>query len=312
MIRRALALAALLVLASCGTEQAANAVKNQPPSSRPAPALVQVENDPNSHPQYGLQKADIVYEYLTEGGITRFTLVYFDAHGSDRIEPVRSARLVTLRLVKAYQGVLIYSGASNVVQGQIDSQHLPAFDQRTAGLFQRDPSRAAPHNLMTTEDQVRQVVDKSGQRVSYQLPKTGEPAEQGDAVTGFSFQQTNVHHVTYAYSSADKTYSYSYEDGQLTDAGAGKPVAVANVVLVRVAHHDMGYVEDVVGSTGIDFDLQGSGKADVYTRGKHLAATWDLSQGPLRLLDAKGQQLELPAGLTWFHLVDPDMQVQPS
>jgi hypothetical protein len=299
----------VLVVAACGTPQATTPAASPTPS-RPAPALVQVENDPNSHPQYGLQKADLIYEYLTEGGITRFTVVYYDPHGPDRVEPVRSARLITLRIQKAYQGVIVYSGASSTVQGMIDQQHLPAFNESTTGLFSRDPSRPAPHNLMTTQDQIRQVVDKSGLHVSYQLPKPGEPSEQGQPVAAFGFQQTDVHHVSYTYSQADKGYQYSYEGGKLTDAGSGKPVVATNVVLARVAHHDAGYTEDVNGASGIDFDFQGTGPADLYSEGKHFAATWDVSSGPLRLLDSKGQPLALPAGLTWIHLIDPDLQVQ--
>jgi hypothetical protein len=297
-------------VASCSAQSATPAGTPTPPN-RPAPALVQVENDPSSHPQYGLQKADLVYEYLTEGSITRFTLVYFKPEGGDRIEPVRSARLITLRIQKAYSGVLFYSGASDHVLGLINDGHVPAYNESSGGVFSRDSGRRAPHNLYTTQDQLRQAVEKSGQHVSYQLPKAGEPAGQGDAAAKLSFQQTPIHNISYTYSSGDQGYAYSYEEGQLTDAGTGKQVMVTNVVLVRVAHHGAGYTEDVAGAEGIDFDFQGSGPAEVYTRGKHYAATWDLSSGPLRLLaKSGGQALTLPQGLTWVHLVDPDTQVQ--
>ena len=303
MKRRFLPLLAIL-LAACSNQ--ASIPKTGLPSNRPAPAMVQVENDPMSHPQYGLQKADIVYEYLTEGAITRFTLIFMSPQGGDRVEPIRSARLVTLRLQKAYQGVLFYSGASDHVMGAINEQHVPSFNENS-GYFQRDNSRPAPHNLYTTLDQLKQGVQKSGQTVTYEAPKNGEPSGQGDPATKFSFQQTPSHSVTYSYSG--DAYAYSYEGGTLNDAGSGKPVAITNVVLVHVAHHGAGYTEDVGGSEGIDFDLQGSGPADVYTRGKHFSATWDLSGGPLKLTAKGGGQLQLPSGLTWIHLVDPGLQV---
>ena len=113
----------LLAGAACSSPSPAGPA---PPGARPAPAMVQVENASGSRPQSGLQRADIVYEYLTEGGISRFTVIYWSPSGGFRIEPVRSARLVTLRLVKAYGGVLFYSGASNHVQAQIDSEQVPA------------------------------------------------------------------------------------------------------------------------------------------------------------------------------------------
>ena len=146
-VRGELALVApvLLLLASspCGSLESAAPT---PTPGRLAPAVVQVEDAPGSRPHSGLQQADIVYEYLTEGGISRFTAIYWSPAGGFRIEPVRSARLVTLRLLIAYGGVLFYSGASNHVQAQISGSHLPGVSQSSDGgrYFVRDRSRAAP------------------------------------------------------------------------------------------------------------------------------------------------------------------------
>jgi hypothetical protein len=283
------------------------------PAARSAPALVQVENAPGSRPQSGLQHADTVYEYLTEGGISRFTAIYRNPSGGLRIEPVRSARLVTLRLVRAYGGVLFYSGASNHVQAQISSGDIPAVGESSAGgrYFARDGSRLAPHNLYTTGDQLRQALDSLQRTVSYSEPTPGEPTVKGDPVGRLSFPQTVSHRITYTYSPGSHTYAYADESGPLADAGnGGRQIEVTNVVLARVAHHGAGYTEDVLGAEGIDFDLEGTGSADLYTGGQHLAARWSLGQGPMCLLGGDGRPLPLPAGLTWIHLVDPDAQVQ--
>ena len=328
LLRRPLpaALAVLAVLlVACGNPPApaprASATSTPAPTptpGRPAPAIVQVENDPTSRPQSGLQGADFVYEYLTEGGITRFSAVYLNPSGGQRVEPVRSARLAALRLVRSYGGVLIYSGASDHVLGMIWDQKIPNFDERADGgrYFSRDGGRQAPHNLVTTPDQVSQAVQKSGRKVTYQLPARGEPAAAGDAgVSRLAFQQTFAHAVTYAYDPAARTYQYSTDTGTMVDAAeGGKPLAITNVVLLRVAHHGAGYTEDVRGEEGVDYDLQGTGKADLYTRGQHYAATWSLPDPnqPLQLLGPDGRDLALPAGLTWVHLVDPDLAINAS
>src|SRR5262249_2065250 len=121
----------------------------QPTPGRLAPAFVRVEGAPGSRPHSGLQEARLVFESLTGGGMSRFTAIYWSPSGGFRIEPVRSARLVTLRLVRAYGGVLFYSGASNHVQAQIGDDHVPGVSQSSDGgrYFARDRSRAAPHNL---------------------------------------------------------------------------------------------------------------------------------------------------------------------
>jgi hypothetical protein len=298
----------LLAVAACGNQGPIAAPTATP--GRPAPALVQVENAPDSRPHSGLQNADIVYEYLTEGGITRFTVIYLKPSGGDKIGPVRSARLVALRLVNSYQGALFYSGASDHVLGIIKDTHLPAVDENSdAGKYMtRDHSRLAPHNLYTSGDQLKAGLDRLGVKVTYQLPASREPAGQGDPVGGLSFDQTFAHPVKYTYSAADKTYTYSTDTGVETDQARGsQPLKITNVVLLQVAHHAMGYTEDVLGDQGIDYDLQGTGLADVYTRGMHFTATWDLSapDRPLRFLNADGKDVAMPPGLTWINLVDP-------
>ena len=313
--RKALLAALLISIVACGNQAPAKHAAAAPPTPTPtptwpAPAMLQVENSPDSHPHSGLQNADLVFEYLTEGGITRFTVVFFDPKGSQKVGPDRSARLVALRLVQSYHGVLFYSGASDYVLGKIWDNKVPNLTEGSDGgkYFQRDGSRVAPHNLFTTPDQMAQGVQKVGARITYTRPTPGEPAAAGTPVTRFAFDQTFAQHVAYTYDAGGKTYAYAGE----TDAANGnQPVRITNVVLVRVAHHGAGYTEDVRGEEGIDFDLQGQGKSEVYTRGQKFDATWDLSQPdqPLRILAADGKDFPLPQGLTWIHLVDPDLPV---
>jgi hypothetical protein len=273
---------------------------------------VQVESAPGTEPHAGLQQANIVFEYLTEGGITRFTAVYFNPAGAGKIEPVRSARLVTLRLVHSFGGVLFYSGASNHVYGLIQSEHLPSYAESSAGgkYFQRDPSRDAPHNLYTTGDLLSQGVAALNLHRSYSLWPTGAAPAGGHPVTSVSFDQTSAHHVSLSYSGG--SYTYQGDDAAEADADqGGAPVKIANVVLLQVAHHGAGYTEDVLGAEGIDFDLQGTGPATLYRDGKRYDIRWDLSNPdqPLRLLAGRGQ-VALASGLTWVFLVDPGTQVQ--
>ena len=52
---------------------------------------VMINNHPAARPQSGLNKADIVYEVLAEGDVTRF-LAIFQSEQPDNVGPVRSAR----------------------------------------------------------------------------------------------------------------------------------------------------------------------------------------------------------------------------
>ena len=65
---------------------------------------VKVENSPESRPQSGLDQADVVYETLTEGGITRFNAI-FHSNACEVVGPVRSARLSDVYLMPQYQAL---------------------------------------------------------------------------------------------------------------------------------------------------------------------------------------------------------------
>jgi hypothetical protein len=296
--------------------------QSSPKPSWPAPAIVQVEDHPDSHPHAGLQNADIVFEYLTEGDISRFTAIYFNPSGAGRIEPVRSTRLITLRLQRAYQGLIFTSGASNYVLGQLYRGGYPFILEGTGNgrFFQRDPNRAAPHNLYTTFDQLKDAVQRRHMRIYYKLPAPGEPTQKGTPATHISFNQTKSHGVNYVYSTAERSYEYRWSwngvnMGPETDTNNGnKPLMVTNAVILFVPHHGMHYTEDVLGAEGIDFTLQGTGTALVFTRGQQIKATWDLTNpnAPLKLIGPDKKNLVLPAGLTWFHLIDPGAPVSVS
>jgi len=281
--------------------------------------MVQIENSILARPLAGLQQANFVYEYLAEGGITRITAIYLTPSGSQRIEPVRSARPVTIRLWHSYHGVLFFSGANIKVLQVIRDQHIPALTEGSDGAayFVRDPSRRAPHNLYTDGSRIAQGISKYAPRVTYVLPSPAEPAASASPAPAVAnrivFDQTSFHRVIYTYSAADKAYAYRTALGPLVDQDTGQAIKPVNVIVIQVAHHDAGFT-DVNGAPAVDFDLQGTGPADVFTRGHHYKATWDLSNPelPLKIVGADGKVMRLPAGLTWLHLVDPGTAVTSS
>ena len=279
--------------------------------------MVQIENSVLARPQAGLQQADLVFEYLAEGGITRMTVIYFKPSGSQRIEPVRSARPITIHLWHAYHGVVFFSGANIKVLQQLQQENIPALSEGSDGgaYFSRDPGRRAPHNLYTDPGRLAQGVQKYAPKVTYQLPAPGTPAASPApaAANRIVFDQTNAHRVTYTYSQADSAYSYTTETGPLVDVDTGQPIKPVNVILIQVSHHDAGFT-DVLGAPAVDFDLQGTGPADVFTKGQHYTAKWDLTNPelPLKILGADGKVMHLPQGLTWIHLIDPGTAVTAS
>jgi len=72
---------------------------------------VKIENSREARPQAALQSADVVYESVTEGGITRFNAL-FHSQAPTTVGPVRSARLSDTDIVPQYKALFCFSGAS--------------------------------------------------------------------------------------------------------------------------------------------------------------------------------------------------------
>src|ERR1051326_1607742 len=101
---------------------------------------IKVENSTAARPQSGLQAADVVYEEIAEGGITRFIAMY-QSNGSNNVGPVRSARLVDPNILKLYNAVLVYSGAHPVVQAAVQHSGIPLIEYGSyPSAFRRQPA----------------------------------------------------------------------------------------------------------------------------------------------------------------------------
>lgn len=120
------------------------------PATAARPALVvKIDNAPKARPQAGLERADVVFEELVEGGVTRF-LAVFHSHDADPLGPVRSVRPVDPEIVTPLGGLFAYSGGAPKFQAMI--RRAPVKDVGADAFpeaYRRDRSRPAPNNLFT-------------------------------------------------------------------------------------------------------------------------------------------------------------------
>jgi hypothetical protein len=98
------------------------------------PLAVMIENHVDARPQSGLSLADVVYEAVAEGGITRFMGVFYcgAAGGNINLAPVRSARTYFLPWVLEYDALYNHvGGAGNCDDTTVDprAQALCQIDQ---------------------------------------------------------------------------------------------------------------------------------------------------------------------------------------
>lgn len=277
------------------------------PGVQPAPLLVQVENLSGARPQSGLQGAAIVYEYVTEGGITRFSAIY-TSPPSGMVGPIRSARPVTISLAKLYGAIVVFSGGSGYIKGEIQAAGIPNADENSAhGDLYRVNGRTAPHNLYTDGSHLSHLASSANATApSWSLWSRTAPQSVtgGRQVTTVTVPVTAEETPTFSYDTSAGGWKRSEPDtGVFTDANTGAPVIASTLIVQQVAVTPSSEVVDVNGATGVDHRVTGSGQAQVFTAGREFDATWTQgSSGPPSFM-AAGGPVPIAPGLVWICLV---------
>lgn len=257
------------------------------------PALIQVPNDSNAVDQDGLQAADMVFEYLAEGGITRLTAIYDNA--PDIIGPMRSSRLVSLKIARHYRGLLFQSGESAVTASAAGQDPVPQFFD-TIGYTFRTNSRYAPDNLMISGDAVNRAEQRFSGIAAFSVPKQRPDLTGGSPATRVTVSE---HDSTYTYDPVMGTYQKVEAGHAYSDAHLGAPLRIEMLIVLHT-QESLLPIGDGHGSFIHDYNLDGTGKVDVYYKGLVYAGVWASpdNHSPLTL-SLGGYPVPMPPGLVW-------------
>jgi hypothetical protein len=265
----------------------------------PYPLLIQIENTEPARPQVGLQPASVIFESISEGGITRFSALYHRVPGV--VGPVRSARFVTVSLYQHFGALLMASGASGwTYQRIVADPTWPAIvnDFDHGQHFFRWDGRQAPHNLYTSQ---AQMVAAGGLHVR---PERLTDFPRSGAWTGVEPAPTvSVPDLRTQLDFSSGTYGVTTDGMAQTDAAFG-PVRAQAVAVLHVRQWITDLQEDVTGGKARDFDLASGGAAEFYAHGTVVRGRWDSPSAgaPLRLLGPNDQPVAMPPGLIWVSL----------
>ncbi len=271
--------------------------------TRPAVAI-KVENSPQARPQSGLEEADVVFEEIVEGGITRF-LVIFHCHDSKQIGPVRSARFDDPKIAKVFTRALAFSGANAIVLRELAKQKMITVEENTSNgaLFRDPPGTLDIHNLFgdTTRLRKHDRVKKTGQPRSgfFQFGRLPRTARRARSVT-VNFTASN-------------TIEYRWRKGSWRRFEAGSPfttrrggqIAVPNVLIQEVRVDHSPNIVDSAGNPSPDIDWFGGGRAFLFRDGKVIKGSWSTKKkGAVVAFETRrGDPFVFDTGATWVELV---------
>jgi hypothetical protein len=271
--------------------------------ARPAVAI-KVENSPQARPQSGLEEADVVFEEIVEGGITRF-LVIFHCHDSRQVGPVRSARFDDPKIAKLFTRILAFSGANAIVLRELANQKVIAVEENTSSkaLFRDPPGTLDIHNLFgdTTKlrklDRARKADGPSSGFFQFgRLPRSAKKARS----VRVNFTASNA--IEYRWK---KGAWRRYEAGSPFTTTRGRQIAVPNVLIQEVRVDRSARIVDSAGNPSPDIDWLGGGRAFLFRDGMVIKGSWDAKKkGAVIVFETKrGDPFVFDKGSTWVELV---------
>lgn len=296
--------------------------------SKRRPLAVMIENHEESRPQSGLSSADVVYEAVAEGGITRFMAVFLCPFNDIQVGPVRSARTYFLDWVSEYNALYAHVGGANTpgpanALGQIIDYKLLDLNQFGIGFptFWRDYQRlghpvATEHTMYSSTNKLWDYAAKKGwgatdangvnwdkNFVSWKFID-GKPASGSvNKIKTVFWENQGNYTVEWVYDSGCNCYKRNSGGKEHMDLNVNRQIS-PSVVIVRFMKESRandGYENNV----HLLYGNKGSGRAVVFQNGLAIEGTWSKPNRLARevFLDKNGKEIPLVKGQIWLEAV---------
>lgn len=296
------------------------------------PLGIMIENHIEARPQVALTLADVVYEAVAEGGITRFLAVFYCVPDeSITVGPVRSAREYFIKWVSEYGVSPLYAhvGGANMpgpadAIGQIREygwEGLNDLNQFSIGFptFWRDYSRgvATEHTMYADLQKLWEVakkrdltdVDKKGKKwdatfISWKFKDDLEESKRPVSSSAtFNFWEDEDFAVKWTYDSKTNRYTRFNAGKTHLDAASGEPITASTVIIqyMEEARANDGYE----GNVHLVYGTTGEGVVKILRDGTVLDGTWHKAsrQDRTRYKDKGGREIEFTRGPLWIHML---------
>jgi Protein of unknown function (DUF3048) N-terminal domain/Protein of unknown function (DUF3048) C-terminal domain len=259
---------------------------------------IKIDNTPEAHPQFGVSEADVVYEEIVEGGITRLAAIFY-SHLPAIVGPVRSVRRTDREIVFPIGGIFAFSGGAEYAVKSIETAPVKLYDQFNAGdTMYRDPTRPPPHNLLANAVLLMKKDGKPRPPPALFTYLSGGETFNGPPVKTFTVGFESGYAATYTWDTVKKSWDRSiFGAPDVTVEGVRE--SPKNVVVMTVNY---------VGGVGVIdsyAELLGTGPVEVFSQGRIERGTWSRAnlRHPAIYKNAQGKIINLTPGQTWVELM---------
>lgn len=281
------------------------------------PFAVMVNNHPKARPQSGLHKADIVYEILAEGAVTRF-LAVFQSELPEVVGPIRSARDYYIYLSIGLGAIYVNYGGSpeafDLLQHREITDYIGGIVRKGYAddqFFYRADFRSAPHNVYTTAENLIEGAKKRNFSITQEIePFSFLSEEEMKAISGeeaieVSITYSNSYKTSFIYDKNSAKYLRFVNGKEYQDRETQTPITVDNILIIEAPHRVM----DSAGRR--DIDLGGGGKGYLIQFGVKQEIEWKNVNGRFTpYID--GKEAGLVPGKTWVNVIPTSPGIEKS
>ncbi|MCL4364131.1 DUF3048 domain-containing protein [Patescibacteria group bacterium] len=298
------------------------------------PLAVMIENHPDARPQSGMSSADVIFEAVAEGGITRFLNIFY-CQDAPFIGPVRSARIYFVKLAQGFGNNPLYAhvGGANTPGpadalgylsdiGWSSNNDLNQFSVPFPYFwrdYERLPNRATEHTVYSSTDKLWQYakanrgltnVDDKGvswdkNYIPWKFKDDAKVADRGTATKidfGFWDNLASDFRVVWTYDKANNIYMREDGGAPQIDKDNNKQLSAKNVIVMFAKESP---ANDGYPGGHLLYGVIGSGDALIFQDGNAIKGTWEkkTAEDQVRFYDENGKEVSLVRGQIFVEIL---------
>lgn len=273
------------------------------------PLAVMMSNDKASLPQYGINRAGIVYEAPVEGDMNRYMAIIEDYDDLERIGSVRSCRTYYTYFAREFDAIYAHYGQSTFAQPYLKNvDNINGLEGIGTVAYYRSKDRKAPHNAYTSGSRITKAIAQLGYRTEYSDSYEGhfQFARGSEQVTPDS---DDAYKIVPGYPMNNPWFEYQEADGLYHRFQYGGPHK-GDEGLISVKNIIFQYVEwgHYATTDYLNINVHKGREGYYFTNGKYEKITWkkDGEFGVTRYYDLDGNEITLNKGKTWICIIGAD------
>lgn len=284
------------------------------------PYAVMLNNIRAAQPLCSLTDADMLFEFLVEGGITRCIALYSDMTDVPHIGSIRSARPYFVDVASGYNAIYVHHGGSEDGYAAIRNMDVDDIDSGDADFY-RDQDRldagyAMEHTsfvngnslIEASADMEFTTVIETGVDYGYQFADKGSTNNgQVASYVDLRFMPEGKRSIL-VYDNQTGAYTFHQHSEDVIDGNTNRVVQFKNALVLAADTSSYQKGKNIY----MDITLTGSGEGYFICDGKAVSITWSREDqnSPFVFTHEDGTPITFGVGRTYIAVVADDLNVE--